>query len=213
MYGGKAVLAAISVLGLTSLAKAADELPIPADEFVYCTVCHGVQMMGNRILQAPRLSGMASWYVSRQMVAFRNGARGVHQDDLAGRRMQTMAAALSSEQIAEVSSFVAATRSDGPPQTVNGDVDAGRDHYATCYACHGENGEGNEAIGGPPLAGISDWYLATQLRNYRDGRRGTNPDDNYGFLMRAATLVFLDNDKSIDDVVSYIATLYDNQGT
>ena len=188
-------------------------MPIPADEFVNCTVCHGVQMMGNEILQAPRLSGMAGWYVSRQMLAFKNGERGIHEDDLPGRRMQTMAAALSSEQIAAVSSFVADTRSDGPPQTVSGDIDAGQDHYATCYACHGENGEGNEAIGGPPLAGINDWYLATQLRNYRDGYRGTNPDDTYGFMMRAATLVFLNDDEAIADVVSYIATLYDNQGT
>ena len=82
MNAGRKVLAAFSVLGMMSLAKAGDEMPVPADAFVYCTVCHGVQMMGNEILQAPRLSGMASWYVSRQMVAFKNGERGIHEDDL-----------------------------------------------------------------------------------------------------------------------------------
>jgi len=211
MQTGCSVLVAVSVLVLSTMANADDELPIPAEDYIYCTVCHGVQMMGNPIIRAPRLSGMASWYVQRQMLAFKNGTRGVHQDDLTGMKMQTMAAALTNEQIAEVSSFVAATRSATPLQTVNGNIDAGRDRYATCYACHGVNGEGNEAIGGPPLAGINDWYMATQLRNYRDGYRGKDRDDNYGFLMRAATLVFLSDDESIDDVVSYIAT-FNNTG-
>ena len=185
-------------------AEVFEDLPIPADEFVYCTVCHGVQLMGNRIIGAPRLSGMETWYVERQMLAFKNGVRG---HDPSGMKMRTMAAPLSKQQISEVTSFVNATRSESPAKTIAGDTEAGRAQYATCYACHGENGEGNEAIGGPALAGRNDWYLAAQLRNYRDGTRGTDPDDTYGFLMRAATLVFLDDEQTINDVVSYIATL------
>jgi len=209
MKAAKIAFIAVSVLTLASLASAEEELPIPADEFVYCTVCHGVQLMGNPILKAPRLSGMEIWYVERQMLAFKKGLRGVHEADPAGMEMQPMAAALSNDQITKVASYVAATRSDAPTRTVSGNVAAGRDHYATCYACHGVKGEGNQATGGPALAGLDDWYLVKQLKDYRDGRRGNNPDDMIGLQMRAATLIFLGDDEAINDVVSYITTLQD----
>jgi cytochrome c oxidase subunit 2 len=153
------MLTAVAMLALTSLVNAEDKLPIPADEYVYCTVCHGVQLMGNPNIEAPRLSGMEQWYVERQMLAYKTGLRGVHQADVKGMEMRTMAAALSNDQITEVAAFVAATRSDVPPRTIAGNVDAGKEHYATCYACHGEKGEGNQAAAGPALAGLDDWYL------------------------------------------------------
>jgi cytochrome c oxidase subunit 2 len=204
------LLTAVVMLALTPLVSAEDELPIPADEYVYCTVCHGVQLMGNPIIEAPRLSGMEQWYVERQMLAYKKGLRGVHEADVKGMEMRTMAAALSNDQITEVAAYVADTRSDTPPRTIAGNVAAGRDHYATCYACHGVNGEGNRATGGPALAGLDDWYLVKQLKDYRDGSRGTHPDDVLGLQMRAATLVFLGDDEAIYDVVSYITTLQNN---
>jgi len=188
---------------------AQDELPIPADEFVFCTVCHGVQLMGNSVIEAPRLSGMAGWYVERQLQAFRKGWRGTHDGDEAGIEMQPMAAALSNEQIADATLFVTTTRSDLPVSTVRGGISRGRHHYTSCVACHGEEGQGNQALGGPALTGINDWYLITQLRNYKKGVRGAHPDDTYGNQMRAAAQILAD-DESIDDVVSYIATFRNN---
>jgi len=35
------------------------------------------------------------------------------------------------------------------------------------------------------LTGLNDWYLLAQLRNFRDGIRGSGPADNYGVQMRA----------------------------
>ena len=199
-------LIAVSVLTLTSLARAEEELPIPADEYIYCTVCHGVQLMGNSIIKAPRLSGMESWYVESQLRAFKKGWRGKHESDLVGMEMQPMAAALSEEQIKEVSAFVSATRSDAPPGTIDGDAEKGRTHYSTCAACHGVRGEGNIALGSPALTGLNDWYLATQLRNFRDGTRGSQPGDIYGMQMRASARL-LSDDEAILDVVKYISTL------
>jgi len=194
------------VLALTTLARAEGELPIPADEFVYCTVCHGVQLMGNPTIEAPRLSGMESWYVENQLRAFRKGWRGKHEMDLIGMEMQPMAAALSDEQVKEVSAFVSTTRSDAPPSTIDGDADKGRTHYSTCAACHGVRGEGNIALGSPALTGLNDWYLVTQLRNFRDGTRGSHAGDTYGMQMRASTRL-LPDDEAIQDVVTYISTL------
>jgi cytochrome c oxidase subunit 2 len=200
------MLTAVAMLALTSLVRAEDELPIPADEFVYCTVCHGVQMMGNSIIDAPRLSGMESWYVENQLRAFKKGWRGKHERDVVGMEMQPMAAALTDEQIKEVSAFVAATRSDHPVETINGDVDKGKAHYSTCAACHGVNGEGNIALGSPALTGQNDWYLVRQLKYFRDGTRGGQPGDTYGMQMRASAGLLSDNE-AILDVVKYISTL------
>jgi cytochrome c oxidase subunit 2 len=200
------MLTAVAMLALTSLVRAEDELPIPADEFVYCTVCHGVQMMGNSIINAPRLSGMESWYVENQLRAFKKGWRGKHERDVVGMEMQPMAAALTDEQIKEVSAFVAATRSDHPVETINGDVDKGKAHYSTCAACHGVNGEGNIALGSPALTGQNDWYLVRQLKYFRDGTRGGQPGDTYGMQMRASAGL-LSDDEAILDVVKYISTL------
>ncbi len=196
----------VAMLALTSLVRAEDELPIPADEFVYCTVCHGVQLMGNSMIKAPRLSGMESWYVENQLRAFKNGWRGKHERDVVGMDMQPMAAALTEEQIKEVSAFVAATRSDHPPETINGDADRGKAHYSTCAACHGVNGEGNIALGSPALTGQNDWYLVRQLKHFRDGTRGGQPGDTYGMQMRASAGL-LSDDEAILDVVKYISTL------
>ena len=202
------MLTAVALLALTSLVRAEDELPIPADEFVYCTVCHGVQLMGNPIIRAPRLSGMDSWYVENQLRAFKKGWRGKHEMDLIGMEMQPMAAALTDEQIKDVSAFVAATRSDAPPGTIDGDADKGRAYYSTCAACHGVRGEGNIALGSPALTSINDWYLVTQIRNFRDGTRGSHAGDTYGMQMRASARL-LPDDEAIQDVVTYISTLQD----
>ncbi len=194
------------LFGDTSLALAEDGYPVAADEFVYCTVCHGAQLMGNSVIRAPRLSKMETWYVERQLKAFKSGWRGTHEADAIGMEMQPMAAALSDEQIAEVAAFVNATISDSPPVTVQGNPSRGRNHYATCVACHGVNGEGNQALGGPALTGVNDWYMIEQLGKFRTGSRGSHPQDSFGGQMRAAVQILTD-DEAVQDVVTYISTL------
>ena len=194
----------LALVCLTALAE--DELPVPADDFVYCTVCHGVQLMGNPIIKAPRLSGMEPWYVEKQLQNFKKGIRGLHGDDAFGYEMQPMAAALSDEQIREVATFVNMTRSPAAQPTVRGDAAKGKILYAPCAACHGINGEGNEALGSPDLRIANDWYMVTQLRNFKNGSRGGNPADINGMQMRASVQLLADDD-AIMDVVSYITTL------
>jgi cytochrome c oxidase subunit 2 len=204
----KSILLTIVVccIGIASSVIAEDEYPVAADEFVYCTVCHGAQLMGNSTIRAPRLSRMETWYVERQLVSFKNGWRGTHESDAIGMEMRPMAAAMSDTQIAEVAAFVSATRSALPPATLPGNATRGRTHYATCAACHGTKGEGVQALGGPALVGTNDWYLVEQLRKFRDGIRGSHPQDSFGGQMRAAVQILTD-DKAIEDVVAYITTL------
>lgn len=81
----------------------------------------------------------------------------------------------------------------------------GAELFTVCEVCHGESGEGNEDFGSPKLAGQHDWYLVTQLTNFRDGLRGAQEDDENGQVMapQAASL----DDQDIEDVVAYIMTL------
>lgn len=200
------VLIAIALLVAASIASA-DETPvIPPDKFVYCTVCHGVQLKGNHVIQAPRLSGMQAWNIEHQLLAFKRGWRGTHADDLVGMEMQPMAAILSDKEIKEAAHYVSATVSEPPPVTIDGDAQRGQALYATCQACHGADGNGVEVLGAPALTGLNDWYLVRQTRNFRDGTRGSHKDDIRGAQMRAAAQVLADDD-AIKDVVAYINSL------
>ena len=58
----------------------------------------------------------------------------------------------------------------------------------------------------PALAGQSDWYLVTQLRNFREEIRGAHPMDLYGDQMMMLADV-LATDEDINDVVAYLNTL------
>lgn len=199
-------IGAVCLAAFAAACYAAEGPLIPPEEFIYCTVCHGVQMKGNVSIEAPRLSGMDKFYVERQLHAFRNGWRGAHENDIAGMEMRPMAAILSDAEIAAAAEYVNAVSSEPPAVTVEGDAGRGKTLYGPCTACHGANGEGVEALGGPPLTGLNDWYLITQLSNFSDGTRGSHPDDTYGAQMRAAAATLKD-DIAIRDVVSYINTL------
>lgn len=206
--GPRALLPLVALL-LAGAASAQIDGPVATDDLVYCTTCHGIQLMGNPVIKAPRLSGMETWYVEQQLQNFKMKRRGLHQQDPFGYEMQPMAAALNDEQIAAAAAFANATRSPAPPVTISGDAEKGKAHYSTCAACHGVDGKGNVALGSPDLTIANDWYLVTQLRNFRNGSRGSDPGDTYGMQMRASTQLLAD-DEAIMDVVAYINTLQNN---
>jgi cytochrome c553 len=185
----------VAMTALLTNASAAEKTDLS-----YCTVCHGAHGNGNPAIRAPKISGMEAWYLRRQLESFRDGTRGTHPDDTAGQEMQPVGVRLRDkagidEAIAYVSTFEPKT----PPITIEGDVTRGRSLYVTCESCHGAKGEGNQAIGAPALAARTDWYLVTQLQNYKAGVR-----DNA--QMRAIASILPDQ-QAIDDVVAYINTL------
>jgi cytochrome c553 len=183
---------------------------IPPEKFVYCTVCHGVDLKGNSNLAAPRISGMEAWYTQRQLEAFRSGWRGTHDEDKAGIEMRPMAQALAPQDIQTAARFVHEVSSEVPASTVEGDAGRGAVLFQSCAACHGAHAEGNESVAAPALTRQNDWYLLTQLNNYRNGIRGQNNDDTFGQQMSAAVQV-LEDDEAIQDVVTYLSTLQHNK--
>jgi cytochrome c oxidase subunit II len=87
-----------------------------------------------------------------------------------------------------------------------GDIERGKTLYTTCGACHGQNAEGMEALNAPALAGQEEWYTIRQLKNFKDGVRGSNPRDTYGMQMAPMAQV-LPTDQAIEDVAAYIRSL------
>jgi len=177
------------------------------DVFETCVPCHNADGSGNPEIGAPNIAGMKEWYVERELEKFRGGVRGMQFNDLEGMRMRPMALSITTDADVEaVAHYVENLPPVRHPSTLPGDPKAGATLYATCGACHGDNGAGNKDLGAPRIAGVDDWYLANELRKFRSGVRGTNPKDREGRLMRPMARTLADDD-AIRNVVAYVETL------
>jgi len=176
--------------------------------YAVCAACHGLQAEGNPALHAPKLSGLGDWYLQRQLKYFKNGARGTHDKDVFGKMMAPMAATLADDTaIGNVSAYIKTLPDNPAPATVKGSANDGQRLYgSTCGTCHGPNGRGVQAMNAPGLKGMSDWYLVTQLKNFKQGVRGAHPKDMYGPQMALMSEI-LPDDRAINDLVAYINTL------
>jgi cytochrome c oxidase subunit 2 len=172
-----------------------------------CSACHGPQGQGNKALNAPKIAARAEWYLVRQLQNFRKGVRGADAKDMYGKQMAPMAMVLADDAaIANVAAYIASFPDTKPETTVSGDAAKGGALYKTCAACHGARGEANPALNAPGLAGQNDWYLVTQLKNFKAGIRGAGADDTYGRQMAPMAMVLAD-EQAINDVVAYINSL------
>jgi len=176
--------------------------------YAVCAACHGAQAEGNPELHAPKLAGQGEWYLQRQLKYFKIGARGTHEKDAFGKMMAPMAATLSDDAaIANVSAYIKTLADTPAPTTVTGNANDGQRVYvSTCSACHGPSGRGIEATNAPGLKGMNDWYLVTQLKNFKQGIRGAHPKDMHGQQMISMAKV-LGDDQAINDLVAYVNTL------
>ena len=149
-----------------------------------CHTCHGLNGGGDGAL-VPRIAGLDSGYLVRQMLFFAEGQRKHPQ-------MSWLSARLDSEERLAVSQYYA-----DMPMPLPGPLDR-RIALATdrqcdfaqaeliyqqgiperglqsCAACHGPQAGGLGA-GNPSLAGQSGAYLAEQLKAWRQGRRYGDP--------------------------------------
>lgn len=177
------------------------------NRFDYCLLCHGASANGNAGIRAPKLAGMEPWYLTRQLENFAAGIRGTPGGDDAGHEMGPVGLRVRQEGVlADAVTFVGSLAPTKPAPTVSGDAKHGKQLYAACASCHGATGAGNAQLQAPALAARSDWYLVTQLRNFRDGLRGADARDTLGAQMRAVVAA-LPDEKAITDVVAYINTL------
>jgi len=199
--------------------------PVPADStargevlFSRCAYCHMADGAGNAELMAPAIAGMEAWYVEEQVNEFRNGQRGGHVDDLPGLRMRPIARTLrTQEDIKDVAAYVAQLTPVKVAATLEGgNVEVGKAKYGVCVQCHGADGKGfsgtKNAMGMvknvPGIVGRDDWYLKTQIHNFKAKIRGTHAvpgSDEYQMANVWANTMPTEQD--VLDVVAYIQTL------
>lgn len=197
------------VLGLTGCHPGNARPPATGhDLFDSCTSCHGEDGHGMQFVAAPAIAGLPAWYIEAELIKFRTGVRGAHPDDIEGLRMRPMSRQMMNEdEVKAVSVYIASLPAVKQTTTLTGaDAAAGAASYATCLACHGPDGKGNEALKAPPLAGQHDWYLIAQLTKFKKGIRGANPKDITGGQMRPMAMTLVD-DQAVKNVVAHISTL------
>lgn len=175
--------------------------------YVTCSACHGAQAEGNAQLNAPKLSGQANWYLIRQLNDFKTGVRGAHDADIFGKQMIPFATLLTDDaSIRNVVAYITSLPETRAPSTLAGDIEQGKVLYQTCSSCHGVDGKGIWSTNAPRLAGMSDWYLARQLKNYQQGIRGSHRQDFNGAQMVSMAKV-LPDDQAISDLLGYVHSL------
>lgn len=214
------VLVVVAAFGVGCKGPDKESVEYRADLYEGCAQCHGPQGLGllpptpedPQGLGVPAIAGLERWYVKSQLRKFRNGHRGWHPDDLAGRRMYPMSLALpTDEDVALVSAYVASLpRTKPQPILEGGDATRGKVLYTPCVTCHGPNAAGDLEQRAPPLNHASDWYLYSQLKKFKAGMRGTHPEDVTGAKMQPFAMT-LPDEQAMKDVVAHIMTLQDQQ--
>jgi cytochrome c oxidase subunit 2 len=180
---------------------------IGAAQYAVCAACHGQQGEGQVALNAPKIAGQSAWYLKKQLQNYKAGLRGAHEDDVYGRQMAPMAATLVND--AAIDNVIAHIRTlpDNPaPKTVDGDVSSGAKSYVVCAYCHGPDGQGIQHMNAPRVAGMTDWYIKSQLNNFKQDIRGAHLQDFDGKQMGYMANT-LHDEQAINDLVAYINTL------
>ncbi|RNL66672.1 c-type cytochrome [Zhongshania marina] len=178
--------------------------------YAACAACHGAEGEGNAALNAPSLVNQQDWYLERQLLGFRSGLRGSDPKDGYGAQMQAIAKTLPDDNaVKAVVSYIASFKAKPAAKTLEGNIKRGADYYSNlCGACHGPAAEGNDTLQAPALAGVEDWYLLKQFNQFRDGLRGADESDRYGYQMGMMGKTLPDEDIT-KDVIAYIQSLAD----
>ena len=82
----------------------------------------------------------------------------------------------------------------------------GQSVFNTCVPCHGADAGGIPRLRTPAIAGLPEWYIARELRNFAADVRGAHPDDMEGHRMRPMART-LWHPGDLDAVARYVAAL------
>ncbi len=155
-----------------------------------CQTCHVSDGSGNAAAGFPRLAGINSEYLAKQLHDFKNGTR---NDPV----MQPIAKALSDADVTDVTAYFAAQRFTAALTMGDAVLVARGERLArsglwdkdipACISCHGPAGRGVGAHF-PALAGQHASYIAKQINAWRDGTRANDPQALMkGIAMRMPT--------------------------
>ena len=172
-----------------------------------CSPCHGTSGEGYAGEQSPKISGQQEWYLARQLLNFKNDLRGAHDSERWAKQMNFHVKDFTQAQLDSFVGYVLTLEDTPAEKTIDADTTRGEQLYVqSCSTCHGEDGMGIKELNSPRLAGMTDWYMVTQLQKYRAGLRGDNADDTFGQQMMPFAKA-LPDDQAVLEVVAYINTL------
>lgn len=86
------------------------------------------------------------------------------------------------------------------------DLKKGQELFETCTPCHGFNGEGNQKLGAPQIAGQEVWYIEAQIKKFQHGIRGGDSRDTEGLKMRPISRSLM-TEKELKNVAAYVSQL------
>jgi len=186
-----------------------------------CAGCHGEFGQGSIDGEYPRLAGLTSGYIARQLRLFKQRQRinipmlpYTNERELPEEDLVSIAAFLASIELPtrlpaiNAAEFDALERLQASKKVVNiatypGDVEAGRKFYKReCASCHGSDGYGDASKDIPQLAGQYSQYLLKQVENIRSGERFHDDPDDAGIFQEYS-------DAGIAAMLAYLATLDD----
>ncbi|MCC2616552.1 c-type cytochrome [Aestuariibacter halophilus] len=177
--------------------------------YTQCAACHGDRAQGNDTLQAPALAGQYDWYLDKQLNDFRRGARGSHPEDTQGAIMAASVSGLAPDDQTELVAWLASLAPVSTARVEEGSFMNGERYYqGKCGACHGAQGEGNPTFHAPRLQGLSVAYVMTQMDKFRNGIRGSHPDDRLGRQM--AMMANTVSDEELRDILLFIQQRQDD---
>ncbi len=168
-----------------------------------CQGCHGED--GNSIDPLiPKLSGQYDQYIAKQLRNYQAGVR-THQI------MNAMAATISDEELADISSYFASnpTMKGTPSATPN---EVGKNLFlngkiskmvVACVNCHGVNGKGltpNTSMF-PVIGGQHKEYLLKQLYDFKRDDRFNSPNAIMNRIVRSLS------DEELDALAEYVSEL------
>lgn len=170
---------------------AADFDPDAFPPYERCALCHGLFGVSANA-RFPNLAGQEPVYLENQIRAFL--ARDRHND---GGQMVDIVSELQPEDIAVVVEWFSTQE---PPQPESSGNDKGRALYEArnCGACHDS---GTRFLGVPHLSAQHSGYLTKQMKDFRDGRRGTH----LGCLPHGPMMPV--DDAEIEAIASHLASM------
>jgi cytochrome c553 len=131
-----------------------------------CIGCHGIhgyQASFPQVHKVPMVSGQNAGYIASALLAYQKG-------DRRHPTMQSVAASLGEQDIADLSAFYAQHANVAPvpavPAAPSPEV-AALLQKGACISCHGDNFSKPISLGYPKLAGQHADYLYVALRSYQ----------------------------------------------
>ena len=158
-----------------------------------CALCHALDGLPP-MARFPRLAGQRPDYIIKQVRDIRHGRR-----DNDGGQMQAIVTEVEDSDLAAIAAWFASQPAP-EPSAPDGDAEAGAVLFAAkgCGGCH--RAAPPSGLTPPHIAAQHERYLAKQLADFRDGRRGNDPDG----VMRAVASGLTDAD--IASLAAYLAS-------